>query len=73
MMKPCIVIVIDLLSKHTPLPRTLDLHFMLLCLCQMLRRDVEENTKVCFSLVMVARLMKPSIVIVLDMLYKHTP
>ena len=40
-MKPCIIIVLDLLYKHAPWPCTLDLHFTLLWLCQILSCEVE--------------------------------
>ena len=72
-MKPCIVIVLDMFYKHAPWPCTHDEHSALLWLCKILRRDVEQNTKVCFSVLMVTRMMKPCIVIILDLLSMHTP
>ena len=56
-MKPYKVIVLDILYKHAHL--TSEFYVTTL------------NTKVCFSLAVMARIMKPSIEIVLDMLYKH--
>ena len=49
MTKPCIVIVLNLLSKHTPWPGTLDLHVALHLLCQIFYFTSSKILK-CFSL-----------------------
>ena len=64
-MKPCMVIVLDMLYKHAPGPvpltyisRSFD--------CQNFTSSVFFNT-------IDARIMKPYIVIIRDILYKHAP
>ena len=70
-MKTCKVIVLNIIYKHAPWPSILDLHFLLSSTLSEFYIDL--NTKVCCSIPMMARIMKPCIVIVLDILYKHAP
>ena len=49
-MNPCIVIVLEIMFKHAPCPRYLDLHFMLYRLCT----NIGSRTKRCFSAAEVA-------------------
>ena len=69
-MKPCIVIVLDTLFKQAPSPGALDLHFTLPL--TLLNFCVKSRNKVHFSARVVAVGMKACIVIVLDLLIKHT-
>ena len=64
-MKPCIVIVFDILFMHDPVPLTFISHSI-----NFVKIYVESTTKVHFS---VAMSMKPCIVSVLDILFMHAP
>ena len=68
-MKPCIVIVLDTLFKQAPSPGAFDLHFTLHDFVKFLGKS---RNKVHFSATVVAVGMKACIVIVLDLLFKHT-
>ena len=72
--KPCIVIVLDILFKHALWPGALHLDFMLewLC-CDFTSSYIESSIKVCFSEEVIAASVKPSLVIFLDILFKHSP
>ena len=67
--KPCIVTVLDILFKHALWPVVLNLDYMLQWLSWLY---VDSSIKLHFSVVVEAASVKPSIVIVFDILYKHT-
>ena len=64
-MKPCIVIVLDILFMHDPVSLT-----FISCSINFVKIYVESTTKVHFS---VAVSMKSSIVSVFDILFMHAP
>ena len=67
--KPCIVIILNILFKHTLWPGALDLDFALEWLCH----DFTSSLALlkCLSEVVIAASVKPCIVIVLNILFKH--
>ena len=67
--KHCIVIVLYMFYKHAYLFSTGDLNFMLHGLSEFYVATLD--TKLCFSVAMMARTIKPCIEIVLDMFHKH--
>ena len=69
--KPCMVIFFDILdtsTHHDLVPLT-----YISCSTDIDRTLCRVNTNVSFFVKMKARIMKPYIVIVLEILYKHTP
>ena len=67
--KPCIVIVLDILFKDTLCSGATDLDIALEWLSWF---NVESSIKVCFCVALIAAGVKIWIVIVLDILFKHT-
>ena len=67
-LKPCKAVVLDMVYKHAHGDDALDLPFTPLTLTELY---VELNTKVCVSLPLIARIMKPCIVIIREILYQQ--